>query len=181
MKRSASSLIVLLALVPALWGQATPATGEKPAPRAVVRTKEPEPTIWVNFVPVAKGAPVSTAGGGQGTLDLGRVSFFGGATNDGVTVIRRGKSFVVSTVFGLRVGSESSTGTAKLIGLVTQMSANHRISVDGVRLAVTPQVIQMALKYGVVTEHRLEIEFPVENPEVAAQLIQAVAFQVAAN
>ncbi len=114
-------------------------------------------------------------------LDLGRISFFGGATNDGVNVVRRGKSFVVSTIFGLKVGSETSTGTAKLIGMVTQVSANHRISVDGVRLSLTPQVIQMAVKYGAVTEHRLEIELPTDAPEVAAQLLQAVAFQVLAN
>lgn len=180
MKRSAPILIVLLVLVPALWGQVTP-PGEKPAPRAAVRTKEPEPNIWVSFVPVPRGAPVSMAAGGQGTLDLGRISFFGGATNDGVTVVRRGKSFVVSTIFGLRVGSEASTGTAKLIGLLTQMNANYRISVDGVRLALTPQVIQMAVKYGAVTEHRLDIEVPADNPEVAAQLFQSVAFQVLAN
>ena len=116
MKRSTPSLILLLVLVPALWGQAGTTSGKKPVPRAAVRTEEPEPTIWVNFVPVPRGAPVRMAGGGQGTLDLGRVSYLGGATNEGVTVVRRGKSFVVSTIFGLRVGSETSSGTAKLIG-----------------------------------------------------------------
>lgn len=180
MKRSVPSLILLLVLVPALWGQAIP-PAEKPAPRAALRTKEPEPTIWVNFVPVPRGAPVSTAGGGQGTLDLGRISCFGGATNDGVTVVRRGKSFVVSTIFGLRVGPDTSAGTAKLIGLLTQVNATYRIAVDGIRLAPTPQVIQMAVKYGAVTEHRLDIEIPVDNPEVAALLLQSVAFQVLPN
>ena len=180
MKRGAPYLILLLSLVPPLWCQTgTPA--EKPGPRAAVRVKEPATAIWVNFVPIPSGAPVRSLKSDLGTLDLGRVSYRGGAATDGVTITRRKGSFVVSTVFGLRVGSASGTGTAKLVGMVTEVNANNRVSVDGVRLTVVPQVIQMALPCGAVTTHRLEIEVPTDAPAIAAQVAQSIAFQVVAN
>ncbi len=180
MKRSTPCLILLLSLVPALWCQ-TASPAEKSGPRVAVRAKEPAPAIWVNFVPIPSGAPVRSVAGGQGTLDLGRISYMGGASVEGVTIIRKKNSFVVSTVFGLRMDSEPNTGTAKLIGLVTAVNATNRISIDGVRLTALPQVIQMAMPCGAVTSHRLEIEVPVDAPEMAAQVAQSIAFQVVAN
>lgn len=179
MKRSAPCVILLFSLVPALWCQAG-SSAEKSGTRAV-RAKETVPAIWVNFVPIPSGAPVRSAKGDLGTLDLGRISYMGGATTEGVTVTRKKKSFVVSTLFGLRVGSESGTGTAKLVGMVTEVNANNRISVDGVRLTLVPQVIQMAMPCGAVTSHRLEIELPTDAPDIAAQVAQSITFQVVAN
>ncbi len=178
MKRCAP-LILFLSLVPALWAQASRAL--QPGPRAAVRAKEPEPAIWVNFVPLAGGVTVRSLTGQVGTLDLGQISYMAGASTAGVKVIRKKNSFVVSTLIGLRVGPESPSATARLMGTVTEVSAVNRISVDGVRLTVSPQIIQMAVPLGPVTSHRLEIEVPIDEPEAVAQVARSVAFQVVAN
>ncbi len=178
--RCAPCLILLLSFAPALWGQAGTQAG-KPGPRAAVRAKEPEPAIWVNFVPLASGAPVHAVTGQVGTLDLGRISYMGGTDAGGIKIFRKKNSFVVSTVIGLRVGPESPTATARLMGTVTEVSAASRISVDGVRLTISPQIIQMAVPLGPVTSHRLEIEVPIDEPEAVAQVARSIAFQVVAN
>lgn len=177
MKSCTTSLVLLLLVVPALWSQGKPEAG-KPGAATVIRPKESDPTIWVTFVPVPRGVPVLDVGGGRGTLDLGSISYLTGATREGVNVSRRAQSYVISTAFGLRVGGAGSTGTAKLLGFLVQPLVVHKIWIDGVRLSLTPQILQMTLKYGMVSEHRLEIEVPVDAPETAAQCLNAIAFQI---
>jgi hypothetical protein len=178
-QRRVTCLLLLLSLAPLSWSQSgTP--GEKPGLRAV-RAKDAEPEIWVEFVAIPNGAPVRQVGGGVGTLDLGQISYMGGATTEGVNIVRKAKSFVVSTRFGLKVGAASAAGTAKLIALVTQVNANSRVSVDGMRLTVMPQVVQMAAAYGAVGSHRLEIEIPIDAPEALARVAESIVFQVVAN
>ena len=160
-------------------GQASPDTG-KPGPHpAVTRSAESAPALWVAFVPVPKGAPVHDVGGGQGTLDLGPVSYLGGAQREGVTVIRRKQRFAISTWFGLRAGGGSGAGgTAKLLAFVTQLNPQQKVYIDGVRLTTAPQVNQMGIRFGAVTQHRLEVEVPADAPEMVAQSFNAISFQV---
>ncbi len=178
-QRCALCLLLLLSLAPLSWSQGG-APGEKSGLRAV-RAKEAGPEIWVEFVAIPNGAPIRQMAGGVGMLDLGPLSCLGGASTEGVTVVRRSKSCVVSTRFGLRVGAVAASGTAKLIALVTQVNANTRVAVDGMRLTILPQVVQMAASFGAVETHRLEIEVPIDAPEELAQVAQSVVFQVVAN
>ena len=171
---------LLLGLAPALWAQ-TDRDARKSAAQVTVQSKGQEGSIWVSFVPVPRGAPVRDVGGGQGTLDLGPVSYLTGAAREGVSVTRKGRSFVVETSFGVRAGNSEMAGTAKLIGLVTQVYPRARVYVDGTRLTLAPQVIQMAMKYGAVSEHRLQIELPTDTPETAARCFNSIAFQVLPN
>ena len=176
--RRCSPILLLLAVLP-LWGQGSPESG-KPGPRpAVTRSAEPDPALWVAFVPVPKGAPIHDVGGGQGTLDLGPVSYLGGARRDGVTVVRHKQRFVISTWFGLKAGGGSAaSGTAKLLAFVSQLSPLQKVSLDGIRLTQVPQIVQVGVRYGAVTQHRLEVEVPVDAPEMVAQSINAISFQV---
>jgi hypothetical protein len=146
----------------------------------VIRNKTADTSLWMTFVPFPKGAPVRSIAG-QGTLDLGRVSYLTGSTEEGVQVTRGKQTFTVSTRFGLQVGAPGTQGTAKLIGVLAQVNPAIRVMIDGVNLSSAPQVIQMAVRFGVVSEHRLEIEIPVSMPDAAAQVANAISFVVIAN
>lgn len=172
----------LLALAAALLPAAVAQNAQpgEPTARNAVRDKASDAALWVNFVPVPKGARVRSIAG-QGTLELGRMSYLSGATEDGVTIHRHGRTFTVSTRFGLQVGDPAAHGTAKLVAVLTQINPGIRVTLDGVNLSSVPEVIQMAMKYGVVTEHSLEMEIPTSMPDAAAQVANAIAFQVIAN
>ncbi|HEU5451159.1 MAG TPA: hypothetical protein VFU76_04205 [Terriglobales bacterium] len=174
--RSWLVVAVLAGLLPAA-AQTTPPAGKAKQP---IRGKASAAALWVNFVPVPKGAPVRSIAG-QGTLDLGRISYTAGSTQDGVTITQGPRTFTVRTRFGLQVGSPDNVGTAKLLGVLNGINPAIRVTVDGVRLTPSPEVIQMALKFGAVSEHRLEIEVPVTMYEAAAQVVNAISFQVIAN
>jgi hypothetical protein len=135
----------------------------------------------VTFVQVPRGAPVRDIGAGQGALDLGPVSYMAGTAREGISVTRRTRSFLISTVFGLRVATEGVGGTAQLLGLVTHLNPGTRISVDGINLSPAPQVLQVAIPFGEVSRHRLEIEIPVDAPETVSQTLNAIAYQVISN
>lgn len=174
-------LALTAAIVQAAVAQnAQPGNPTSPRTVGVVREKGSEAALWVNFVPVPRGARVRSIAG-QGTLELGRMSYLSGATEDGVTIQRHGRTFTVSTRFGLQVGDSTMHGTAKLVAVLTQLNPAIRVAVDGVRLSSAPEVIQMAIPYGVVTEHSLQMEIPTSMPDVAAQVANAIAFQVIAN
>ena len=152
----------------------------EPTNRNAVRASGSDAGLWVNFVPVAKGARVRSIAG-QGTLELGQMSYLNGTSEDGVSIHRRARTFTVSTRFGLLVGDGSMHGTAKLVAVLTRIDPAIRVTVDGVSLSSSPEVIQMAIKYGVVTEHQLEMEIPTSMSGAAAQVANSIAFQVFAN
>ena len=94
-------------------------------------------------------------------------------------MIRRKQRFAISTWFGLRAGGGSvAGGTAKLLAFVSQLSPQQKVYIDGVRLTTAPQVIQIGIRFGAVTQHRLEVEVPVDAPEMVAQSFNAISFQV---
>jgi hypothetical protein len=171
-------LAVTAALLPAAAAQS--AQPGEPTPRTAVREKPSDSGLWVKFVPVARGARVRSIAG-QGTLELGRMSYLSGASEEGVTIHRHVRTFTVSTRFGLMAGEPGMHGTAKLMAVLTALNPAIRVAVDGVNLSTSPEVIQMAMKYGVVSEHQLEIEIPTSMPDAAAQVANAIAFQVIAN
>src|SRR5437667_309790 len=69
--------------------------------QAVRRPEGAESKPWLRFVQLPRGAPVRDLGAGQGALDLGSVSYLGGAVAEGVSVTRRARHLVISTVFGV--------------------------------------------------------------------------------
>ena len=172
----------LLAATAVLLPAAAAQSGQPgdPTVRNAVREQASDAALWVNFVPVPKGARVRSIAG-QGTLELGRMSYLSGASEEGVTIKRHARTFTVSTRFGLLVGEPAMHGTAKLVAVLTQMTPAIRVSMDGVNLSTAPEVIGMALKYGVVSEHQLEIEIPTAMPDAAAQVVNSIAFQVFSN
>jgi len=176
-KRWIGPLVVATALLAVASAQ-TVRPSEAPAGKVV--RKSGDTALWLTFVPFPKGAPVRSIAG-QGTLDLGRVSYLTGSSEEGVQVTRRKQTFTVSTRFGLQVGAPNLQGTAKLVGLLSQAHPAIRVAVDGVELSTAPQIIQMAVRFGVVTEHRLEIEIPVSMPDAAAQVANAISFVVVAD
>lgn len=161
-------------------GAAQTSPSDSAAGGKVLRNKSAEPALWLNFVPCPKGAPVRSIAG-QGTLDLGRVSYQTGSTEQGVQIKRGKQTFTVSTRFGLQVGTPDAQGTAKLVGVLTQIHPGVRVAVDGVELSTVPEVIQMAVRFGLVTEHRLEIEIPTSMPDATAQVANAISFVVIAD
>ena len=172
----------LLAVCAALLSAAAAQNAQpgEPTVRSAIRDKASDAALWVNFVPVAKGARVRSISG-QGALELGPLSYLNGASEEGVSIRRHARTFTVSTRFGLLVGDPSMHGTAKLVAVLTQIDPAIRVAVDGVNLTSSPGVIQMAISYGVVTEHRLEIEIPTTMSGAAAQVANSIAFQVFAN
>lgn len=166
---------VVTALVAVASGQT--AQPSEPATGKVIRNKSTDAALSLTFVPFPKGAPVRSIAG-QGTLDLGRVSYLTGSTEEGVQVKRGKQTFTVSTRFGLQVGTPNAQGTAKLLGVLSQANPAIRVAIDGIDLSIAPQVIQMAVRFGVVTEHRLEIEIPVSMPDAAAQVANSISFVV---
>ena len=174
--------VLLLTVVTALVAVAAAQTAQpgESAAGKVIRNKPADAALWLTFVPFPKGAPVRSIAG-QGTLDLGRVSYLAGSTEEGVQIKRGKQTFTVSTRFGLQVGAPTAQGTAKLLGLVSQANPAIRVAIDGIDLSMAPQVIQMAVRFGVVTEHRLEIEIPVSMPDAAAQVANLISFVVIAD
>ena len=174
--------MIVLALVAALPAAAQNAgsisAGDlRGGKQAVRRPEGAESKPWLRFVQLPRGAPVRDLGAGQGALDLGSVSYLGGAVAEGVSVTRRARHLVISTVFGVTAGPDS-VGTAELLACVTQAEALHRVFLDGVPLQLAPQVIRIGIKAGVVSEHRLQIEVPADQPETAAHLLSAIALQL---
>jgi hypothetical protein len=177
-KRWVLLLTVVTALLTVVSAQ-TAQPGDSAAGK-VIRNKPTDAALWLTFVPFPKGAPVRSIAG-QGTLDLGSVSYLTGSTQEGVQVKRGKQTFTVSTRFGLQVGAPNSQGTAKLLGVLSQANPAIRVAIDGIDLSVAPQVIQMAVRFGVVTEHQLDIEIPVSMPEAAAQVANSISFLVIAD
>lgn len=171
-------LAAAAALLPAASAQN--AQPGEPTVRNAVREQASDAALWMNFVPVPKGARVRSIAG-QGTLELGRMSYLSGASEEGVTIRRHAHTFTVSTRFGLLVGDPAMHGTAKLVAVLTQLTPAIRVAVDGVNLSTSPEVVGMSMKYGVVSEHQLEIEIPTSMPDAAAQVANSIAFQVFAN
>ena len=76
--------LIVLALAAALPAAAQNATSNsagdlRGGKQAVRRPEGAESKPWLRFVQLPKGAPVRDLGAGQGALDLGSVSYLGGA------------------------------------------------------------------------------------------------------
>jgi hypothetical protein len=125
------------------------------------------PSINLIFSQASSGVRVHRLGTGQALLDLGSVSHAAGPTQLGVTANSNPRELVLSTRFSLcidQAGSVSSR-TATVSAYVLYPDASSSSSIDGVRLSMSPQIIQRQARYGISYEHHLEVVIPVSAAE----------------
>ena len=153
----------------------------KHGPPAVL-TVQAQGRISVAFRSTADGATLAPGGPGQGTLDLGVVSYGGAARASNVQVTRQRDHFVVSTKFGLSLDDPARhTASAAVLAALAYPETLHTIWLDGVKLSVTPQLVLGQARLGAVSSHHLEIEVPTSLTEKNAQVHNAIIFQVIPN
>lgn len=139
-------------------------------------------TLSVTFSNTPDGAHLSDQGPGHGALDLGAVSYGGGAFSPNVNLQKLHGRFVVSTHFSLSVQQSSpQLSTATVLAALAVPEPAFVLRLDGLTLGTTPQVLQGQARMGVRTQHRLEIEVPSSVTEKNSQLHNAILFQVIAN
>ncbi len=140
-------------------------------------------SVSVELIAAPDGPALAGSPSGQQALDLGPVSYGAGARGGNVQVDRHGgHHFVVRAKFGLRIQDKSQRfSSATLLASIAYPDTVFNLSVDGVKMVTTPQIIQPQARLGPVVAHRLEIEVPVSATEKNAQLRNAILFQVVPN
>jgi hypothetical protein len=133
------------------------------------------PTITI--LSAATGAMMRSDGPGNAALDLGKVSYFKGASAPGESSQKIAGSFVISTRFELRVDCPGSrpSGRVNVTMSRTDAAATHALAIDGIKLAIAPRPLAESMACGSVSEHRLEVDVPVSTP--AGPIGSIVAFQ----
>ena len=163
------------------WSQ--PRTvGGRGSRTAVVRSTKSEGSLVVSIVSVAGGPSFAAAPGGVSSMQLGAVSSGTGARNAGVVVERRQHSMVVRALFGLKLeNAGAQQGTATLSAFLFHLDPRCDIFLDGLKLGVSPRLIEGRAAYGVASPHRLEIEIPSSVPESQSQIVDNVGFLAVPN
>jgi len=138
--------------------------------------------LSVSFSSIPDGARLSGGTAGHGALDLGAVSYGGGAFSPNVNVQKLQGRFVVSTKFSLSIQQSSQQlSTAMVMASLAVPESSFVLRLDGLKLGTVPQMIQGQARVGTITIHRLEIEVPSSVTEKNSQLQNAITFQVIAN
>ena len=134
--------------------------------------------ISVAFVSLPDGISVT----GQHAVDLGTVSYSNHSRTANLQVRTLGDRMVVSAKLGLALQDPSShIASATLLASLAYPDSGHVLWLDGIRLGITPQVIQGQLPVGKTSSHRLEIEVPTSLTEKNAGLQNSIIFQVVPN
>jgi hypothetical protein len=174
-------LVIGSSLVTDGWAQRASA-GKHTSPTVLVMRSQTTGSLSVNFSNSPGGAHLAGGTSGQGTLDLGKASYAGGAFTSNVNISKSHDRFTVSTSFGLNIQTNSSsTATATVMAGLAAPERGFILRLDGVTLGTTPQIVQGQTKLGTPTEHRLEIDVPTTLTEKDSQLHNAILFQVIAN
>ncbi len=174
-------LISLLTLGSSLasngWAQKSAARHASPSVQ--VMQKQTEGSISVAF---AQAKRSSQGTPGYKTLDLGAVSYGVVAQSAATHVRRLSDRFIVETEFGLDLEDPSlHSRTAMLLASTVYPASLYVISVDGVKLGASLQVVQAQAPLGKVSSHRLEIEIPDTVTEKDSQFHNGIVFQVIPN
>jgi hypothetical protein len=122
------------------------------------------PTITILSAPT--GAMLRSEGPGNAALDLGKVSYFKGATAPGESSKRTSGSLVISTRFQLRVDCPGSIPSSRVNVSMsrTDAAATHDMAIDGIKLGTAPRPLAESIPCGSSSEHRLDVEVPVSTP-----------------
>ncbi len=138
-------------------------------------------TVSVVITGTPDGSQLAAGPGGQ-ILDVGAVSYGAGARVANVQVSRQTDRFVVTSKFGLSIQDPSRHfSSASVMASLAYPDSIYTLWLDGVKLTITPQLIQGQARLGTVLQHRLQIEVPVSSTEKNSQLHNAVVFQVIPN
>jgi hypothetical protein len=136
------------------------------APRksSLVVTAPAAPTITI--LAASTGAMVRSEGPGNAALDLGKVSYFKGASTPGESSQRTSGALVISTRFELKVDCPGSAPSSLVTVTVsrTDAAATHAMAIDGIKLGTAPRPLAESIPCGSSGEHRLEVEVPVSTP-----------------
>lgn len=134
--------------------------------------------LSLSFVSLSDGASVA----GQHSLDLGRVSYSGRSRVQNVQTRAMADRLVVSTMIGLMAQDSSlHFAHASLLASLAYPDSTHALWLDGVRLTLTPQIVQGQMPVNKPSAHRLEIEVPTSLPEKDAAVHNSIIFQVVPN
>jgi len=122
------------------------------------------PTITI--LPAANGALLRNQGGSQASLDLGRVSYFGGTSAPGQSSQKHSQSFVTSTRFALRVDCPGNSAGSKVNVTMSRLDSadKHVMRIDGTPVRSTEQILVQSMPCGSQGEHRLDMEVLVSAP-----------------
>jgi hypothetical protein len=141
--------------------------------RTVAPVVSTAPTITILAVPT--GAMLQSQGTGNASMDLGPISYYEGTSAVGETTRRNTGAFVISTRFGLKVDCpRNSSSQVNLTVSRLDASASHAISIDGMLLGPTAQMLVSSMSCGSSGEHRLDLEVPVSTP--AGPIGSTIAF-----
>jgi hypothetical protein len=142
------------------------------APAAIASSS---PTITI--LPAPSGAMLRSEGPGNAALDLGKVSYFRGASAPGESSRKTPGSLVISTRFVLRVDCPGSSSSSQVNVTMSRADAaeTHDLAIDGIKLGTAPQPLAQSMPCGSSAEHRLEVEVPVSTP--AGPIGSNVAFE----
>lgn len=149
------------------------------APRTVTPVVAAPAAPTITILSAATGVLVVSHGAGNASLNLGRVSYFNGASAPGESSQRNPGSFVVSTRFALEVDCPGSSPSSKVDVTMSRLdaAASHAVAIDGTTVGAAPQIFAQSMPCGSAGEHRLDVEVPVSTP--AGSIGSTVAFVAA--
>lgn len=143
------------------------AVGQPPgSPRTIAPVAALPAAPMITILAAATGALVRSQSTSNASLDLGRVSYFKGASGPGKTSQKNPRSFVISTRFALKVDCPGSSMSSKVNLIVSRLdaAASHAITIDGTPVGSTAQTLVQSMPCGTGGEHRLDVEVPVSTP-----------------
>jgi len=142
-----------------------PIAAAQPRSRSMAILDAPQQPV-VQVVTLPDGAMVHSAAPGQGTVDLGRISWAGRARSLGTNHRKERDSFTVATRFGLRLdcGVADFGRRGAVSAFLRESDFLYATVLDRVKLSLAPAVIAPAMACGSATEHLVEITVPVAAP-----------------
>jgi hypothetical protein len=164
----------MMAPLMAFAASGQPSGASRAVPPVVTTPAAPTVTILSS----STGAIIRSEGAGNAALDLGRVSYFRGASAPGESSKKTSGSLVISTRFVLKVDCPGSSRSSQVNVTMsrTDAAATHSMAIDGIMVGSTAQVLAQSVPCGSSGEHRLDMEVPVSTP--AGPIGSTVAFEV---
>jgi len=135
----------------------------------------------ITILASATGALLRSQAASNASLDLGRISYFKGASAPGETSQKNSRSFVISTRFALKVDCPGSSSSSKVNVTMSRLdvAVSHAITIDGTTLGSAAQTLVHSMPCGSAGEHRLDVEVPVSTP--AGSIGSTVSFVATLN
>ncbi len=106
------------------------------------------PTITI--LSASTGAMMRSEGPGNASLDLGKVSYFKGASAPGESSQKTPRALVISTRFGLRIDCPGSMPASRVNVTMsrTDAASTHSMAIDGIKLGTAPRPLIESMTCG---------------------------------